>query len=154
MSSYIADIAEAVKDALNAAVASSGLSADFTAERVWVPEKDYSAVTGLVVWVFPRANLLFSSASTRRAQATEVEINIVYAQRLDQLTDPETEAANAAVDAMQQLGEEIADLIADRDQRYDGFPCLRTEQDPIYDFDILRTHRVFVGLIRCFFMRS
>jgi hypothetical protein len=153
MSSYIGGVAQAVADQLAAeADASPGFSQDFTPRRVYIPQRDYKDVTALTVHVFARA--AERSRETRATVRNDIEVDVIVANRIDQLTDPGAEASNPALDAMQQLIEEVADFIADRDHRYDGCPCLRVETDPIFDFEYLRSHRVFVSLIKAFIMRS
>lgn len=155
MSSYIGDIAEAVKDALNAACTglSPTISQEFVAERVYTPEKKLTDISALVVQVFARA-----SVRTRESRADirkEIEVDVLYAVPVDQLTDPDTDDAtmNATLDGFAQLGEEMADVISDKDALYAGSHCLRVEHDPIVDFEVLRNERVFASLLKCFFPR-
>lgn len=152
MSSYIATVAEAIKDVLNAAQGSSGsITMEFTAERVYTPEKDFSTINDLTVTVFALAAV--RTRETRRDQRKEIEVHTIYAKKIDQLTDPDSEEANAAIDEMMELGEQIADTIFDAgrvgDSEVSG-PVIRVEQEPLFDFELLRTHRVFVGLVRAF----
>jgi hypothetical protein len=151
VSSYIAEVAEMVKDELQGNVASDGFSQDFAPVRVYTSEADYKDVTSLIVLVFARV-----SDRTRETRATvrkDIEINVTFAKRIDQLTDPSDPAANPQLDEMMQLGEEIADFIALNGPRWTT-PIFKVETDPIFDFEYLRSHRVFVGLIKAFCMRS
>lgn len=155
MSSYIGSIADALATALtNASAGSSAdLSQSFTAERVYTPETEFATLgTELRVEVFARA-----SESERRDRAgvkKEIEIDVMFMKRVAYGTDTTDPDANAELDALMQLGEEIVELLADPNTRYSGSQCLRTESDPIYDFEILRTHRAFVGLIKAYFLRA
>jgi hypothetical protein len=162
LASYIANLTEAVKDLLNSAEVGSGedLSQEVNAQRVYVPEKEYWTIAEdgeLNVHVFARA--VDRSRETRASVKSDVEVNVVYFQKIDALVEPETDDpdyGNPILDGLIQLGEEIADLIANADPLtvYGGIPCVGTEQDPLYDFEVLRTHRTFVGLIRANFYRA
>jgi lysyl-tRNA synthetase class II len=152
MSSYIAGIADAISEAIaDQAAASGGFSQEFTPVRVYIPERDYKDVTALTVHVFARA--AERSRETRATIRKDVEVDIIVANKIDQLTDPTDEESNPQLDAMQQLVEEIADFAADNGPYFES-PCLRVETDPIFDFEYLRSHRVFVGLIKVYCMRS
>lgn len=152
MSSYIAGIADAITAAIAAeADASPGFTQTFTPERVYVPEKDYKDVSALTVKVFARA--AERSRESRGSIRKDVEIDITVAKRIDQLTDPTDAASNSQLDEMQELVEELADFIANNGP-YDEAPCFRVDTDPIFDFEYLRSHRVFVALIKAFCMRS
>jgi hypothetical protein len=148
MSSYAADIADAIRDAINAGI---GSSADFEAERVYVPERDYATFAGTECKV-----IMPGVERTRETRATvrkDLEVNIIFASKLDGDIDPTSEDANETLDALNETSEQIADAIALGGPYADG-QCLRVETDPIYDFEILRSHRVFVVRHRAFVMFS
>lgn len=146
--SYTADIADAVVDAINESL---GSSPEFEAQRVYVPERDYSTFTGKSCKVFSPA--IERERETRSTVRKDIELAIIFAAKLDPAVDPTVEAGNTAIDALMQIGEQIADYVALHGPYADA-PCLRVEADPIYDFEILRTHRVFVTRLRAFFMHS
>ncbi len=150
MSSYISDCADAIAEALNSA-GSGVFSDDFEAVRVYVPERDYKDISDLMVHVFARAS--DRTQETRGSIRKDIEIDVVYATKIESTTDPTDSEGNTELDAMMELGEELADFIATHGP-YNSAPCLRVEQDPIFDFEYLRSHRVFVGLLKVFVMRS
>lgn len=146
MSSYIGSIADAVATALSDA----SLSQEFTAERVYIPETDYANLgTDLLVQVIARG--VERTRESRSQVRKEIEVDVLYMKRVEYGTDTAAEAANTELDEMLQLGEEIADVFSNVDSRFAGVPCLTVESDPIYDFDVLRSHRVFAALIKAFF---
>lgn len=151
MSSYVADIAEAVKDALNAADPLFSGAPEFTAERVYVPMKDYTAVEDTTVQVFHVASE--RSQETRATVRSDVQVNVLFLHRLDQTTDPTAEAANDTLDELMEWGEAAADVITPGGTFGPGL-CLRVVWEPMLDIELLRTHRVFAGVLQCFFMRS
>lgn len=148
MSSYAAAIADAIRDAINAGV---GSSADFEAVRVYTPEREYSNFTGTECKVIMPA--VERSRETRRSVRKDLEVNIVFASKFDGDVDPTAESANETLDALMDTCEQIADAIA-LGGPYAGGRCLRVETDPIYDFEALRSHRVFVMRHRAFVMIS
>lgn len=149
MSSYISDIAAAIATALNNAP-SGEFSEEFTAERVYVPEKDYANVTAARVEVFARAaertNLTRSrTAGTRK----DVEVAVTLAKKIAATTDPTDPEKCDELDDLLEWVNEVADYVT-ASGPYATYPIIRVEIDPIYDFEILRTHRVFVTALRAF----
>jgi len=151
LSAYISDIAAAVVTALNGPPSGEEFSQEFTAERVYVPESDYSGVTELQVKVFARAVERTNITRSRTAGIRkDLEVAVTIAQRIGTPTDPTNPAKCAELDDLMELANEFADYITSNGP-YATYPILRLDIDPIYDFEILRTHRVFVTALRCFF---
>ncbi len=115
-----------------------------------MPERDYSNFTGQSCKVFPPA--VERTPGTRATVRKDIELAIVYAVKLEPGVDPTIAAGNAVIDGYMDTAEQIADAIQ-LGGPYADAKCLRVEADPIYDFDILRSHRVFVTRLRAFFMR-
>jgi hypothetical protein len=153
VASYIATIAEAVKDALNAADPLFSGAPAFTAERVYSPQVDYATIEDETTLVLVFAGTSERSQETRTTVRSDVEVRILFAHKIDQLTQPNLNTANAAVDEMLEFGEALADAIVPG-TRYGGHPCLRVLWEPVVDLEKLQSHRVFVGLITAFFYRS
>ncbi len=151
MSSYIGDIADAVASALTAA----GLSQSFTAERVYLPEREFKNETDLVVEVFARQAQY--TRQSRNLMSAEIEIDVMFWKHMEIGTDATAETANAELDALMQLGEEIVAFLSDVDRRYANARASAQsvpEFDPIYDFEKIRENRTFVGLIKAYFIRA
>lgn len=147
--SYTADIADAVVEVINTG---GILPSSIEAERVYVPTRDYSDFSGAdVCKVFAPA--IERQRESRAKVRKDIELAIVYASKLNNDVDPTSADGNAAIDPLMAIGESIADYVAFHGP-YATAPCLRVDADPIYDFEILRSHRVFVTRLRAFFYKS
>lgn len=139
--SDIVDIAEAVKDALNAAT----LSMAFTAERLYVPVYEIRSLSGLKVSV-----IAASSEDERLSRAASLathRIDVGVQNRIGTGAMTESEI-RAACDPLMDLAEEIADL-------FDGEPlagytqakCTETSMRVLYLPQMIDTHRVFTSVV-------
>jgi hypothetical protein len=147
--SVVVDIAEAVKDSLNAAT----LSQAFTAERAYVPVRELDQMgSTLFVTVVPRD--LSMVTLSRRDDDFDYVVDVAIQKRL---TRGETtrEQVNAECDALMTLVEEIADLfrsvmvLASIPARFMGL-----SNPPIYSPDHLDGDRVFTSVLRLRFKRA
>ena len=104
--SAVAEIADAVKAALNTAFAGT-----FTATRVYLPRVQLdemgSAVSVKVVPVGDDRTLETRGGLVRR----DIPISVGVQKRLDTGTDPDAETANAQIDTLMELVEDIADAL-------------------------------------------
>jgi hypothetical protein len=151
----ITAIADAVVELLNDSQGSGApLSQTFEAIRVPVPQTDFTGVTSttLQVRVVPIASI--RERNDRATVREDDEINIVYMLKISQAVDPTAAAGNDVIDPLVEFGRELCALLdgtssAGR-QLLDGAAVVRTERDPIFDFAVLQTHRVFVARVRVF----
>lgn len=144
MASEIAAVAEAVKDAINAA----DLSVELEAQRVYVPKFDLRDLEDIAVRVVARS--YDRTNASRSAVQKEVPIDIGVAKLISPTSNPESTTANAELDGLIELVEEIAAIFdASRELADTGAWWIRTEvPEPLYDVEALRTERKFLSVIR------
>lgn len=137
-------IAEAVKDALNAAT----LSKTFTATRVYVPELELrSNEDAIAVRVWPAPEGRVSTFATRAAIKRDYPVYVAVLRKCDVDT-------NATVDAYAALLEEIEDLfVGERLTGYTSAVCTVSEQVALYTWENIRRNRQYVGVVKLTFMR-
>lgn len=135
MPSQVATIAEAVKAALNAAPDGT-FSQAFEARRLYVPEDGLEALAELTVTVVPKAN--DRTPQTRAAVLKEIQVDVGVRKRLAQGTDPAAEDANAEIDALMLVVEEVAGHLDHLDVPAANARWVATTNDPVYDMERLR----------------
>ena len=128
----IADIAQAVTDALNA----ESFSMVFTAERKAAPMVKLSEMDSLHVMVVPRE--VESAALDRTRDSHEVKIDVAIQKRVASLE-------NDAIDPLMALVREIADFL-NRRNLSDGL-WKKTENKPVYSPEHLREMRQFTSVL-------
>jgi hypothetical protein len=146
--SAAADLAEAIKDALNGET--FGMDFDAAAVRVYLPRVELEQLgDGLSVKVVAKADdrqLLARGGSVMR----DIPVDIGVQKRLTTGTDPDTEAANTQLDALVGFVEELADYLrpgtvytvaAGR-----GI-IVRTTIDPFYVPEHLTQYSVFTSAV-------
>lgn len=148
MSRYIPEITQAVVDKLSTFAPSSSSGLEFTPERVYIPQRDYSEITDLKVIVFARA--VERVPLTRNSVQKTPEVTVTVAKKIEDETNPTDPDQCEELDDLMELCDDIADYLT-LGGPYAGWPIRRVEVDPIYDFEHLRTHRVFVTALRAFF---
>lgn len=144
MAAVIVEIAEAVKDALNAAT----LSQVFTASRVYVPVHELRDLKDLTVSVVPvdiENQLLDRRGDKLYTHHVDIGIQRVIGQ--GRMTDDEI---NAAVDPLMQLAQEMIDLFFPRELPIPTPPvprCTDAQNRPIFAPAHLDEKRVFTSLV-------
>ena len=128
----IADIAQAVTDALNA----ESFSMVFTAERKAAPMVKLSEMDSLHVTVVPRE--VESAALDRTRDSHEVKIDVAIQKRVASLE-------NDAIDPLMALVREIADFL-NRRNLSNGL-WKKTENKPVYSPEHLREMRQFTSVL-------
>lgn len=138
---FVIQLADAVKDLLNAAT----LSLSFTAERAYVPVFDLTALAAIKVTVVPR-ELSMATLSRRDDDFTYV-IDVAVMKSIGR-GDMTTTDVNAACDPLMKLTEEIGDLFRD-DASAESLPArfVGFTNAPIFDWRKLDEERVFAALI-------
>lgn len=143
-----AEIADAVVDAIN----DSGiLPSSIEARRVYIPQKDYREFDGEECIVFEAAAVSDPDSSSRRAAAEEIELAIIFAVKLDATLDATVPDANDTLDDYASIAKQLR-IYLRQNGPYADARCRRVEADPIYDFEALRSQRVFVTRLRAFFL--
>jgi len=137
-------IAEAVKDALNAAK----LSQAFTATRVYVPELEVRLnADAIAVRVWPDPEGRSSKFETRGAMRRTYPVYVAVLRKCN-VDD------NAVVDAYMALLEEIEDLFAGKSlDGYTSAVCVSTEQVVAYAWESVRAKRQYTGVVKLTFLR-
>lgn len=139
--SVLIDIAEAVKDAINAAT----LSLAFDAERLYVPLYEIRSFADLKVSVVAAASE--DERLSRSSSLGTYRVDVGIHKRIG--TGAMTEAdIRAACDPLMDLAEEIGDL-------FDGAPltgytqakCTETAYRVVYVPQMIDTHRVFLSVV-------
>jgi hypothetical protein len=149
MPSKVALIAEAIKDELNGAPGGT-FAFGFVAVRRYVPNLDLDSIgEALSVQVVARADnreLLNRGGDCLR----EIPIDIGVQRRLATGTNPQSEGANAELDAMLALVEQIADFLepgmvvgVEAKQAV----VTRTLVDPLYAPEHLMSNSVFTSIV-------
>lgn len=131
----IINIAEAVKDALNA----HDFSQEFTAERHYQPLFDLAEMKDLHVSVVPNG---VTTATLGRARAQfDCRIDVAVQKKLKQ-------ADNAEIDLLMLLVDEIAEYF--RAKRLEGLPeaaWVKTENTALYAQEHLNEMRQFTSVV-------
>lgn len=143
--SVATDIAEAVKDALNAAPVET-FSVEFTARRKYLPRVELEAMgDDLFVTVAVKSD---DRALVSRGGnvARDVPVDVGVQKKLAAGTNPDLEDANPEIDALVTLVEEIADYLSPGKRLGNGV-ALRTTVDPIYSVDHLDQMSVFMSVV-------
>ncbi len=137
-------IAEAVKDALNAAT----LSQTIAATRVYAPDLELrSNEDAIAVRVWPAPEGRVSEFASRSTIKRDYPIYVAVLRKCDVDT-------NATVDAYAALLEEIEDLfVGERLTGYTSAVCTVSEQVALYTWENIRRNRQYVGVVKLTFMR-
>ena len=136
----MASIAGQLADAVTAALNAHDFGQAFTAARTWMPDLERKDIATLTVTVVPR--LRENLAAATRAQNQSEYIIDIGLQKSVKPSD------NAAVDALVELGEEIAAHFARLALTdYPAARILRVAQDPLADPEHLRTQRQYTGIV-------
>lgn len=146
MPSKLATTAEAVKAALNAAPGGT-FSQAFTAERKYLPLFDLEELATLRVSVVAAG--FAPTALTRSHVQKELTVDVGVHQRLPEGTDPSSAAANAVIDPLLQLVEEIALFF--RPGLYGGASFVSAASETVCDPEQLRANNVFFAFARLTF---
>jgi len=128
----IADIAQAVADALNA----GNFSQEFTAERVALPQFRLRDMGALHVTVVPRE--VESEALSRAQDRYEVRVDVAIQKKVSSLDKTE-------LDPLLALVQEVADYLNRRSMA--GAAWLKTENKPVYSPEHLRELRQFTSVL-------
>lgn len=139
-------IAEAVKDALNAASVAGAFSETFTARRLYLTLDDLPEVVGAGVNVIVAAASSERAALTRARGQKDVTVHVGIFRKLPAGVAVNTEAAAAQLDPMADFAEAVADFFGPGFAAGDA-QWVRTSTDPIYDPDRLHDLRVFASLV-------
>jgi len=145
MSGVHTAIAEAVKDALNAA----SLSSSFTATRVYVPELELRNTENLVVrvWPAPEGRVTTLDRGTRSRKRREYPVFVGVLKKCDVDT-------NATVDAYAYLLEQIEDeFLGNSLAGYTSAVCIAAEQVALFAWENMRQKRQYTGVSRLTFVR-
>lgn len=142
----IIQLADAVKDELNA----GAFSQPVTAERVYVPIADLTELSDLKVSIAPADHdeTLDSRGSTRN----EYRIDIGIQKRL---ADGDKAEQIAECDTLMALKQDLANHFRGRSiggVAGPGFKWIMSEQDPPYSPDHLREHNTFTAAVRLTFV--
>ena len=127
----VVDIADAVKDALNAAE----WSRPVTAERLFRPRFELAEMHSLHVSVVPRG--VEMSAAGRGLDQRDVQIDVAVQKKLDD---------DAEVAGLLGLVEQIADFVR-HTRRFGPAVWVRTENEPIYSVEHLGELRQFTSVL-------
>ena len=139
--SVVVNIAEAVKDLLNAA---PSLSQNFTATRVYVPQTPLEELGDLTVKVAPRG-LPDVGQATRSAAQWGVAIDIGIQKRLASAAG--SAAEKTEIDGLIGLVEEISDYLRQRPILDNTVAWLKCEVPALFVPDHLVEQRVFTAVI-------
>ena len=137
--SVTVDIAEAVKDLLNAGV-TAGTFAPFTfaAERTYDAPRDLESIQDLIVLVMASAEQ--QSAASRDRNNFLVTIQTAVCKRVDA-----AELANTEIDKLQDLVQNINDTCRHPLTTL-GAGWQASRRSPIYDAEKLQTHGLFLSV--------
>lgn len=126
--SLIVDIAESVKNSLNAGT----FSVDFVAKRIYVPVLSFENGEDLQVVVAPRENN--RTLRNKKQQVSEVQLDVAVFKKVTD-TEPET------IDPLTDFVEELVKYLELKPQ--DGHSWIQTTNDLIYDQNFLRERKIF-----------
>ena len=133
--SIIIDVAEAVKDELNA----GSFSAEFTAQRLYQPHYELKDMKVLHVSVVPASTAL--SLADRKSTRRDEQIHVAVQEKLQT-------ADNDEIDALMDLVQEIADHFHTRRlNAVESAICTEAENAPIYDQEHMEKWRQFTSLL-------
>ena len=135
--SRLADITQAVVDALNAAP--QPFAEAFTAVRSYRPQFDLEDMTTLHVTVVPRTR--DGSTPTRGTAQDKIVIDIAVQKRLD-----EKIGDDGQIDALIDLAERIADFLATAGP-YAGARWVSDENAPVYSREHLTSLHQFTTVV-------
>lgn len=146
--SLAADIADAVRDALNAAPGGT-FSEAFEAKRKWLPRVELAKMgTALRVSVVPQAD--DRNLSTRTTVGRDIPIDVGVQKKLPPDLDPDAESANVYIDPLVTLVEAMADYLKPG-QTLGGVVIVRTLIDPVCDREQLAQFGIFTSVVSVFF---
>lgn len=157
----IADIAQAVVDAINDAPAGTftvpagdPVTCERTWETIWDVENadDVTNVDGLRINVSPRPESR-QTLNRRRDAVREIKVDVAIYRRLDEGYMPTDPAATATIDGLLALVQQFVEFPCQNPGDFDGdaFAFVRTEQDAVFDRGLMRTSRLFAARITyCF----
>jgi hypothetical protein len=128
----IADLAQAVTDALNG----EKFSTEFTAERVAVPDFELADMQALRVTVVPRE--IESSALDRARDSHEVKVDVAIQKKVASLSNDE-------IDPLLSLVREIAAFLNRKNMN--NAVWRKTENKPVYSPEHLREMRQFTSVL-------
>ena len=131
----IIDIAEAVKDELNA----TSLSQEFTAERHYQPVFELPEMKTLHVTVVAKGVTI--ETATRGMVRYDYEIDVAAQKKFDDGDNPE-------LDELMTLTEEVGDFF--RLRRLDAAPhavCVKIENAPVYSQEHMEQFRQFTSVL-------
>lgn len=148
-----AQIADAVAQALNAAVTAGSFGATrFTAVRRWLPMATRTALKNLKVTVFPAGE--DSSRITRARDRYEIVTQIGIQQALPAGVDPESDdpamiaQVNAAIDAHALVVEQVSDLCRPGMIAVTNCEYVKDQaSDPLVDPTHLLVHKVMTSRV-------
>ncbi len=144
----VSDLADAVRDALNAAPGGTFAEA-FEAKRKWLPRVELAKMgTALRVSVVPQAD--DRSVSSRTGIGRDIPIDIGVQKKLPPDTDPDSEAANAYIDPLVTLVESMATYLKPG-QKLGNVVIVRTLVDPVCDREQLAQFGIFTSVVSVFF---
>lgn len=132
-------LAEAVKDALNAATFSIAFN---DAARKYEPTRELKEFATLRVTVVPSARR--KSILGRSGHQRDVDIDVAIQKKL-------TAADNAEVDALDDLADEISDWLLKR--KVTTFRCVATEDKALWSPDHLKEKKLYTSVVTATFRR-
>jgi hypothetical protein len=139
----IDQVADAVVDLITAeSLAVSSVN------RVYLPLEELENIPSTqspFVLVFPTEDTF--SLIARDTNSEEVSINIGVLQKLATTVDPSSPASNAAIDPLVRLCRTIANAFTPGYEPQTNVWWYETRYAPMFDAKLLRTHRVFCGVI-------
>ena len=141
--SRLADITQAVVDALNAAP--QPFAEAFTAVRSYRPQFDLEDMTTLHVTVVPRTR--DGSTPSRGTAQDKIVIDVAVQKRLD-----EKVADDGQIDALIDLTERIADFLATTGP-YAGARWIEDENAPVYSREHLTSLHQFTTVVSISFLQ-
>ena len=141
MPSKAVQVAEAVKDLLNAAPQGT-FSMSFTAIRSYAEQRDLSALRDLTVTVVPKTRT--EEPVSRGVVTEDVEVDVAIQKALAKSADPIAELAEK--DALMELAEQVQAFF--RFQRLDSPAAgwIGTEPNPLWSPEHMREKRLFTSV--------
>lgn len=131
MASYLATIAEAVKDSLNAP-ADGEFAESFTAVRVYRPTLDLESASLATLSVAVAVKSDSPAPATRGEVFSDILIDVGVRKRLTQSCNPERESANTELDALMEVVEQIAAHFEPGTEVVDAVYLARVERPVTY----------------------
>jgi hypothetical protein len=136
LTSVIPAVAEAVKDAINAASESGALSKKVTAVRKWLPAVELQDIDGIFVLVIAKS--IDSTIATRAKDWSDVSIDVGFFMKL---TNEGEADADELFGFMQEISGVLRPGLAQVLPGVDAGWQQRTS-DPIFDVTTMQTTRV------------